>query len=127
PFKLIPNVGAHGVVDFVDSGVIAHIKFDLVDHSGIGKVDQKHFYLRFWQNALRRRSRSEKCILYTIWRVFVLPPDPNSHGVDFGRVMKIDDGVTDHLIVWDVEINGVVGAQAGRTPVDLHDLSKALT
>ena len=51
-FELVPDIRAHGVVDFIDSGVIAHVELDLVDHSGIGKIDQKHLDRRFCQDAV---------------------------------------------------------------------------
>ena len=35
-----PNVGANGVVDFVNRGVIAHVEFDLVDDGVIGEIDE---------------------------------------------------------------------------------------
>ena len=40
--------------------------------------------------------------------------------------MEIDDRVARDLVVRDVEINPVVGAQPGGTPVDLHDLGEAV-
>src|SRR5439155_4948017 len=124
--ELIPDVGAHRIVDFIDSGVIAHIEFDFVDHSEIGKIDEKYLYLRFRQDALRRGSGSEQRIFYATGWVLVLNSNANPHGMDFGRVMEIDDGMAHHLVVRDVEIDGVVGAQSCRTPVDLHHLGKAL-
>jgi hypothetical protein len=33
--------------------------------------------------------------------------------------MEIDDLVAHHLVVWDIEINVIVRAQPGGTPVDL--------
>src|SRR6266516_6629667 len=46
--------------------------------------------------------------------------------MDFGRVVEINDGVTNHLIFQYVEINGVIGAQSCRTTVDLHHLGKTV-
>ena len=40
--------------------------------------------------------------------------------------MEIDDLVANHLVVRDVEINVVIGAQPSRTPVDLPHFGKAL-
>jgi hypothetical protein len=40
--------------------------------------------------------------------------------------MEIDDRVANHLVVWDVEINGVIGAQPGGAPVNFHHFGKAL-
>src|ERR1700719_2701201 len=39
------------------------------------------------------------------------------------RVMEVNDRALDDLVVGNVEINGVVGAQPRRTPVDLSDLA----
>src|SRR5690348_9597903 len=47
--------------------------------------------------------------------------------MDLGGIMEIDDGVANHLVVRNVEVNGVIGAQSSRTPIDLHHLSKTLT
>ncbi len=44
----------------------------------------------------------------------------------FGRVMEIDDGGANDLVVRDVEIDVVVGAEPGGTPVDLHHFSEAV-
>src|SRR4030095_12944710 len=51
--------------------------------------------------------------------VFVFNSNANPHGVDFCRIMEIDDLVAHHLVVWDIEINVIVRAQPGGTPVDL--------
>ena len=39
--------------------------------------------------------------------------------MDLGRIVQINDLVAHHLVVRDVEINVVVGAKPGGTPVDL--------
>src|SRR6266568_5321752 len=122
----IPDVGANGVVDLVDSGMIAHVILDLVDHGGIGKIDQKDFYFWLRQNTLGRGGRSEKRILHAIGWVLILDSDANPHRMDVRWVMEIDDGVANHLVVRDVQINGVIGAQARRPPVNLHHFGKAL-
>ena len=48
--ELVPDVGADGVVDLVDSGMIAHVELDLVDHGVIGEIDQENSYRRLSQN-----------------------------------------------------------------------------
>src|SRR6266550_3789684 len=121
-----PDVGANGVVDLVDSGMIAHVILDLVDHGGIGKIDEKNFYLRFGENALRTGGPSDKRILHAIGWVLILDSDANTHRMDVRWVMEIDDGVANHLVVRDVQIDGVIGAQARRPPVNLHHFGKAL-
>ena len=40
--------------------------------------------------------------------------------------MQIDDRLPDDLVIRNVEINVVVGAQAGGAPVDLHDFGEAI-
>src|SRR6266581_5448541 len=122
----IPDVGANGVVDLVDSGMIAHVILDLVDHGGIGKIDEKNFYLRFGENALRTGGCSEKRILHAIGWVLILDSDANPHRMDLRWVMKIDDRLANDLVVWDIQINSVVCPQPCRAPVDLHDFSEAL-
>src|ERR1700675_4991228 len=47
PLEFVPHARANGVIDLIDSGMVAHVELDLVDHSEIGKVDQKNFYLWF--------------------------------------------------------------------------------
>ena len=41
-------------------------------------------------------------------------------------VMKVDDRLPDDLVVGNVEINGVIGAQTGGAPVDLHHFGEAI-
>ena len=124
--EFIPNIGAHGVVDLVDSRMIAHVVLDLIDHGGIGKIDQKNFYLRLGQHAVGRGGRSKKGILHTIGWIFILDSNANPHRMDFRWVMEIDDRVANHLVVRDVEINGVVRTQPRGPPVNLHHFGKAL-
>ena len=38
--------------------------------------------------------------------------------------MQIDDRLADDLVIRDVEVNRVVRPEAGRAPIDLHDLGK---
>ena len=125
-FELIPDIGAHRVVDFIDSGVIAHIEFDLVDHSELGKIDQKNFDLWFRQDTLRCRRCLAERVLHAVRCILILDSNANPHRMDFGWIVKIDDGVAHHLVVWDVQINPVIGAQPGRAPVNLHYFGKAL-
>ena len=37
--ELIPDVGADGVIDLIDFGMIPHVELDFVHHSEIGKID----------------------------------------------------------------------------------------
>src|SRR4029077_17969371 len=91
PFKLVPDVGAHSVVDLVDSGVITHVKLDLVNDGVLAEIDQKDFYRRMSQDSVGARSRAGQHVLYQIGRYPILKPDTDTHSVDFSRIMKIDD------------------------------------
>ncbi len=124
--ELVPNVGANGVVDLVDSGMVAHVELDLVDHGEIGEIYQENFYLRLSQNSVSRGGRSEKGILHAIGWILILNSDANPHRMDLRWIMEIDDGVANHLVVRDIEINGVIRAQPRRAPVNLHYFGKAL-
>src|SRR6266478_3286476 len=126
PLKLVPNVGAHSVVDLVDSGVITHVKLDLVCRLLLEKKNQKDLYRRMSQDSVGARSRAGQYVLYQIGRHPILEPDTDTHSVDFSRVMEIDDRLFNDLVVWNVEINGIVRAQPGRAPVDLHHFGEAL-
>ena len=113
PFKLVPNVGAHSVVDLVDSGVITHVKLDLVNDGVLAEIDQKDFYRRMSQDSVGARSRAGQHVLYQIGRHPILEPDTDTHSVDFSRIMEIDDRLLDDFVVWNVEIDGIVRAQPG--------------
>ena len=69
----------------------------------------------------------EEGVLHFVRRRVVIHPHHNAHGVQLGWVMQIDDGLPDDLVVWDVEVDGVVRAQARRAPVDLHHFRKAFS
>src|ERR1700686_2644061 len=126
PFKLVPDVGAHSVVDVVESGVITHVKLDLVNDGGLAEIDQEDFHWRMSQDSVGARSRAGQHVLYQIGRHPILEPDTDTHSVDFSRIMEIDDRLFNDLVVWNVEIDGVVRAQPGRGPVNLHHFSETL-
>ena len=81
--EFVPNIGANRVIDFVDPGMVAHIELDLVDHSGLGKIDQENSHFWLWQDAVSRGCGAEKRILHAIWAVFILHSNANPHRVDF--------------------------------------------
>jgi len=93
--------------------MIAHVELDLVDHSEIGEIDQKDFY--FWLSRTpSAEDAARKSASFTrIGSVFVLDPDANSHRMDFGWIVEVDNLVANHLVVRDIEINAVIGAQPG--------------
>ena len=117
--QLIPNVGPNGIVSLVDSGVIAHVVFDLVDHGVIGKVDQEHSHRGIGNNVFGALRRTRERFFDEIGWVLVFNANTNPHGVKFRRVMEIDDLVAHHLVVRNVEVNVVIRTQASGTPVDL--------
>ena len=119
PFELIPDIGAHRIVGLVDSGVIAHVELDLVDHSEIGKIDEKNFYRRIRQNVARALCSAHQRVFHAIGWILIFNSYANAHRVDFGRIVQIDDLVANHLVVWDVEINIVIRTEPSGTPVDL--------
>jgi len=43
--------------------------------------------------------------------------------MDFGRIMQVNDRGLDDLVIRNVEINGVVGAEPRGAPVDLADFA----
>ena len=106
--------------------MITHVKLDLVGHSVISEIDQENFYRGAGKDTRCTGSSSKKRIFYAIRRHIVIHPNPNAHGVDLGRVMEVDDHLTNHLVVRNIEVDVVVGAQPGGAPVDLHDFSEAL-
>src|ERR1700730_5536564 len=57
PFKLVPHVGANSVVDLVDSGVITHVKLDLVNDGGLAEINQEDFHWRMNQDSVCARRR----------------------------------------------------------------------
>ena len=122
--EFVPNIRANGVVGLIDPGVVPHVVLDLVDHGVIGKIDQKNFYFRLCQNVFSRKGCPEQCILYHIGWVFIFNSNANPHGVNFGRIVEIHDLVAHHLVVRDIEINVVVGAESRGAPVNLHDLGE---
>src|ERR1041385_9137354 len=107
--------------------MIPHEVLDLVDHGGVGKVDQKHFHRGIGNNIFCALSSTRQRVLYSIGWVLVLNPNANPHSVDLGRVMEIDDLVTHHLVVRDIEIDVVVCASTSGTPVDLPYFGKPFT
>src|SRR5438034_11203410 len=104
--ELVPNVGANGVVGLVDSGMIAHVELDLVDHGEIGEIYQENSYFRLSQNSISRGGRAKKGILHAIGWILVFNSDPNPHRMDLRWIMDIDDRVDNHLFVRKVVING---------------------
>src|SRR5437667_12159446 len=113
PFKLVPNVGAHSVVDLVDSGVITRVKLDLVNDGVFAEIDQEDFHSRMHQDSVGARSRAGQHVLYQIGRHPILEPDTDTHSVDFSRIMEIEDRLFNDLVIWNVEIECVVRAQPG--------------
>ena len=124
-FQFVPDIGANGVVHLVDRGVIAHVKLDLVDDGVIGEIDEKDFRWRISKNELGVPGCSHECIFNAIGRGLVVDANANPHRMYLGGVMQIDDGFPDDFVVWNVEVNAVVGAQTGGAPVDLHDFGEA--
>ena len=123
--QLVPHIGAHGVVGLVDPGVIAHVEFDLVGHGVIGEVDQEHFDRGIRNNVFSALRGPPQRIFHAVGWALVFDANTNPHGMDLGRIVQIDDLVAHHLVVRDVEINVVVGAQPRGTPVDLTHFGKA--
>src|SRR5437660_10748768 len=111
PLKLVPNVGAHSVVDLVDSGVITHVKLDLVIDGVLAEIDQKDFYRRLSQDSVGARSRAGQYVLYQIRRHPILEPDTETHREAFRRVMDIEDRLFDNLVDRNVELGGNVRAK----------------
>src|ERR1700730_14653817 len=66
-------------------------------------------------------------IFHAVRRNIVIDPHANAHGVDLSRVMEIDDGGANDLVVRNIEINVVVRAQAGGSPVDLHHFGESIS
>ena len=106
--------------------MVSHVVLDLVDHGVIGKIDQENLYLWLCQNVFGRRGRPVQCILYQIGWIFIFDANANPHRVDLRRIVEIHDLVAHHLVVRDIEINVVVGAQSRRTPVNLHHFGEPL-
>ena len=117
--QLVPDITAHRVVGLVDPGVIAHVEFDLVRHGIIGEVDQEHPNRGIGQDVFGPLRGTSERIFHPIWRYTVIDAYPDPHGVDFSRIVQINDLVAHHLVVGDIEINVVVRAKPGGTPVDL--------
>src|SRR5437667_12039530 len=108
PFKLVPNVGAHSVVDLVDSGVITHVKLDLVNDGVFAEIDQEDFHRWMSQDSVGARSRADQHVLYQIRRHAILEPDTDTHSVDFSRKLDIDYRMHNDLVGWSVEVDGSV-------------------
>src|SRR6185436_11031240 len=117
--QLVPNISAHGVVGLIDPGVITHVEFDLIGHGVIGEIDQEHLYRRIGENVFGSLRSPPQRIFYAVGWHSVIDTHPDAHGVDLGGIMQINDLVTHHLVVRDIEINVVVRAKPGGTPVDL--------
>ena len=117
--QLVPDITTHRVVRLVDPGVIAHVEFDLVRHGVIGEVDQEHLYRGIGENVFGPLGSPSERIFYAVGRHVVIDAHPDPHGVNLSRIVQINDLVAHHLVVRDVEINVVVRAKPGGTPVDL--------
>src|SRR6202040_132832 len=126
-FQFVPNIRAHGVVDLIDPSVVAHVELDLIGDGVIGKIDQENFDGRIGQDTVGRLGGASERVFHAIGRSVVIDPDANTHGVDLGRVMEIDDGGPNDLVVRNIEINVVVRAQAGGSPVDLHHFGESIS
>ena len=124
--QFVPNIGPDGVIGFIDPGMISHVKLDLVDDGMVGEVDEKNSDRRILQHVGGIGSGPEERVFHPVRRHRVIDPDANAHGMNFGGIMQVDDGLADDLIVRDIEVNAVVGAQTGGAPVDLHDLGVIL-
>src|SRR5262249_34905048 len=107
--------------------VITHVEFDLVGHCEIGEINQEDSYRRIRENVLAPLRSPPERILHAVGRHGVIDTDPNAHGVDLGGVMQINDLVAYHLVVRDIEINVVVRAKPGGTPVDLTHFAVGVT
>jgi hypothetical protein len=105
--------------------VIAHVKLDLIDDSMIGKIDEKDFRRRIPEHELGVSRRTHESVLHPTGRNLVVNADTNAHRMDLCRVMQINDRLLNDFVVGDVEIDAVVSAQTGGTPVDLHDFGEA--
>ena len=88
------------------------------------KSFRKTFGSGFLLHSLGLQRGVEEGVLHLVRRDVVIDPDHDPHGVQLLRIMQIDDRLADDLVIRDVEVNRVVRAQAGRAPVDLHDLGK---
>ncbi len=126
PFQFVPDIRAHGVVNFVNASVIAHVELDLVDHRVVGEIDEENFHWRSGQNPTRIRRGATESIFHPVRRHVVIEANADPHRMDLGRIMEVDDRALDDLVVWNVEINGVVGAQARGTPVNLSNFTVGL-
>ena len=78
-FQFVPDVGANGVVDFVEGSVVAHIKLDLIDDSMIGEIDEKDFRRRVPEHELGVFRRAHECLLHTTGGDLVVNADTNAH------------------------------------------------
>ena len=58
--------------------------------------------------------------------MFVINTHANAHGVDLRGIVQINNRLPYDLVVGDVEINGVVRAETGGAPVDLHHFGEAI-
>ena len=88
----------------------------------IGEIDQENSYRWIRKNVFRALSGTTQDIFYDVGRDVVIDPHADAHGMDLRRVMQVDDGLANHLVVRNIEINGVVGAEPSRAPVDFAHL-----
>ena len=88
-------------------------------HGIIGEVDQEHLYGGIGENVFGPLRGPSESIFYAVGWHIVIDAHPDAHGVDLSRIVQINDLVAHHLVVGDVEINVVVRAKPGGTPVDL--------
>src|SRR5436853_7291123 len=82
PLKLVPNVGAHSVVDLVDSGVITHVKLDLVNDGLLAEIDQNDFYRRMSQDSVGAQTRDAQYVRHQLGRPPNLDHDTHTRSDD---------------------------------------------
>ena len=91
---------------------------------GIAEILQKNLRRRLCQYPRRLGCSAKERVLHSIWRRAVVGSDIDPHRVQRGRIMQIDDGLLDDLVVRQLEIDPVIRAQPGRSPIDFDHLSE---
>ena len=74
------------------------------------------------EHAFGIEAAVAKDLLYLVGRRVAIHAHAHPHRVEVAGVGEIDDCAADDRRIGDVEVMVVIGAQAGRAPVDLDDL-----
>ncbi len=106
----VPDVGADGVTDVVERGLVFDPRLDFVGDGRVREIGEENLGWREGENTSCSGCCGYQCFSDRVGWGLVVEPDPDSDSVLAIGMGEVRDGGTDNSFVGNIQVNVVRGS-----------------